>query len=87
VSALIELACLYLDFNQLEKCLAICQLTFTQDLYNEVVHRVEMRAYAALGDRAAIVRRHQAFKAALKNDLGISPSQETEDLYRDLIAR
>ena len=45
-----------------------------------------MRAYAALGDRVSIVRRYQASKAALEEGLGISPSQETETLYRDLTA-
>jgi DNA-binding SARP family transcriptional activator len=45
-----------------------------------------MRAYAALGDRASIVRRYKACKAALKEGLGISLSPETETLYRDLIA-
>jgi len=45
-----------------------------------------MRAYAVLGDRASVVRRYQASKVALEEGLGISPSQETEALYRDLTA-
>jgi len=85
-SALEELAQLYLDINQLDQCLAICQLALTQDRYNEAICRLEMRAYAALGDRASIVRRYKACKAALKEGLGIPPSQETETLYRDLTA-
>jgi len=86
VSALEELAHLYLDVNQLDHCLSTCQLALTQDRYNETIYQVEMRAYAALGDRAAIVRRYQACKMALKEGLGILPSQETEALYRDLTA-
>jgi DNA-binding SARP family transcriptional activator len=86
VSALEELAHLYLDANQLDRCLSICQLALAQDRYNEEIYQVEMRAYAALGDRAAIVRRYQASKIALKEGLGILPSQETEALYRDLTA-
>jgi two-component SAPR family response regulator len=86
VSALEQLAQLYLDSNQLHQCLSICQLALNQDRYNEVIYRLEMRAYAALGDRAAIVRCYQACKAALEEGLGISPSQETEVLYRDLTA-
>ncbi|RPJ26595.1 MAG: hypothetical protein EHM33_11005, partial [Chloroflexi bacterium] len=85
-SALEELAHLYLDTNQLDRCLSTCQLALTQDRYNEVICQLEMRAYAALGDRASIVRRYKACKAALKEGLGISPSQETEALYRDLTA-
>jgi two-component SAPR family response regulator len=86
VSALEELAHLYLDANQLDSCLSICQLALTQNRYNEEIYQMEMRAYAALGDRASIVRRYQASKAALKEGLGIPPSQETESLYRDLTA-
>ena len=85
-SALEELAHLYLDVNQLDRCLSICQLALIQDRYNEEIYRVEMRAYAALGDRASIVRRYKACKVALKEGLGIPPSQETEALYRDLTA-
>ena len=86
VFALEELAHLYLDANQLEKCLAICQLALAQNRYNEEIYQVEMRAYAVLGDRVSIVKRYQASKTALKEGLGISPSQETEALYRDLTA-
>jgi two-component SAPR family response regulator len=86
VSALEELAHLYLDANQLDHCLSMCQLALAQDRYNEEIYQVEMRAYAARGDRVSIVRRYQASKAALKEGLGISPSQETEALYRDLTA-
>jgi ATP/maltotriose-dependent transcriptional regulator MalT/DNA-binding SARP family transcriptional activator len=85
-SALEELARLYLDSNQLERCLAICQDALAQDRYNEIIYQVEMRAYAALGDRASIVRMYQASKVALEEGLGISPSQETEALYRELTA-
>ena len=86
ISALEELAQLYLDTNQLHRCLSVCQLALNQDRYNETICRFEMSAYATLGDRAAIVRRYQACKAALEEGLGLSPSQETEVLYRDLTA-
>lgn len=84
VSALEELARLYLDANQLERCLSICQLALIQDPYNEIIYQVEMRAYAALGDRASIVRQYQACKTALAQGLGLLPSHETENIYREL---
>jgi LuxR family maltose regulon positive regulatory protein len=87
VSALEELARLYLDSNQLDRCLTTCHLALLQDRYNELIYQLEMRADAALGDRSSIVRRYQALKEALEAGLGISPSQETEELYRDLTAR
>ena len=84
VSALEELARLYLDSNQLEHCLSACQLALVQDRFSEVIYQVEMRAYAALGDRASIVRQYQACKIALEEGLGLLPSPETENIYREL---
>jgi LuxR family transcriptional regulator, maltose regulon positive regulatory protein len=84
LSALEELARLYLDSNQLEQCLAVCQLALAQDRYNEAIYQVEMRTYAVLGDRASIVRQYQACKTALEEGLGLLPSHETENIYREL---
>jgi len=83
-SALEELARLYLDTNQLSKCLSICQQVLKQDRCNEIMYQLEMRVYAALGDRAAIIRRYQACKAALWEEWELAPSPETEQLYREL---
>lgn len=85
VSALEELAHLYLDVNQLKFCLSTCQLALAQNPYNEAIYRLEMRAYAALGDRASIVRCYQVCKSALDEGLGLSPSPETELLYQELV--
>ena len=48
-SALEELAHLYLDANQLDRCLSICQMALTQNRYNEVIYQMEMRAYCCPG--------------------------------------
>lgn len=85
LAAMEELARLYLDSNQLEKCLAVCQRVLAEDRYNEAIYQIEMRTYAALGDRASIVRQYQACKTALKEGLGLLPSHETESIYRQLI--
>jgi LuxR family maltose regulon positive regulatory protein len=85
-SALEELARLYLNTNQLDRCLSISQIALSQNRYNEDVYQLQMRAYAALGDRALVVRCYQACKAILHEGLGISPSPETETLYQDLTA-
>ena len=84
VSALEELAKLYLDENRLELCLSVCQRILDRDRYNELAYQLEMRTYAALGDRSAIARLYRACKAALHNDLGIALSKETEALFHEL---
>jgi two-component SAPR family response regulator len=83
VSVLEELAYLYLNANQLERCLSVCHLLLKRDRFHEAIYQIEMRAYAALGDRSAIARRYQACRVAME-DLGIPPSGETERIYREL---
>lgn len=85
ISALEALAYLYLDTNQLQECLEICKSALGQDRYNETIYQLEMRAYAALGDRASIARRYNEYKNVLAEDLGLTPSDETELIYRELI--
>jgi LuxR family maltose regulon positive regulatory protein len=85
-SALEELAGLYLNANQLDKSLSISQMALGLNRYNEGIYQMQMKAYAALGDRASVVRAYKACRAALKEGLGIPPSQETETLFRDLTA-
>ena len=85
VSALEELAYLYLESNHLDRCLSTCQIALEQNPYNEVIYQFEMRAYAAQGDRASIVRCYQACRSALEEGLGLLPSQETETLYQEVV--
>lgn len=82
-SALEELAYRYLNSNQLDRCLSVCRLAIQRDRFHEAIYQIEMRAYAALGDRPAVARQYQACKAAMQ-DLGISPSSETERIFREL---
>ncbi|GAB4445276.1 MAG: hypothetical protein OHK0041_02470 [Anaerolineales bacterium] len=82
-AALEELAYLYLDTNQLERCLAICHLALKRDRFHEAIYRIEMRAFAALGDRPAVVRCYQACREAMQ-ELGVLVSEETERIYRQL---
>jgi len=82
-SALEELAQLYLDASELDKCLAICQMALQRDRFQEVIYQIEMRVYAVMGDRSAVARLYQACKAVI-GELGIPISGETEQVYREL---
>ncbi|HXF86099.1 MAG TPA: tetratricopeptide repeat protein [Anaerolineales bacterium] len=82
-TALEELANLYLDANQLERCLSVCNLALKQDRFHEAIYQIEMRAYAALGDRIAVARRYQACKTAME-ELNLPPSAETERIFKEL---
>lgn len=82
-AALEELAHLYLDANQLERCLAVCHLALKHNRFHEAIYQIEMRALAALGDRPAVVRRYRACQEAMQ-ELGVPVSDETEKLYQQL---
>jgi two-component SAPR family response regulator/Flp pilus assembly protein TadD len=85
ITALEELARLYLNTNQLDRCLFTCEQALVQNRYNEGIYHIEMRAHAARGDRASIVRCYEICKVTLKEGLGLLPSQATELLYQEFI--
>ena len=84
ITAVEELARLYLNVNQLEKSVATCQLGINLDQCNEVLYTILMRTYAALGDRASIARVYQMCKSALITELGLAPSSETHTVFMEL---
>ncbi|MBU2611077.1 MAG: tetratricopeptide repeat protein [Chloroflexi bacterium] len=86
LSALLNLGELYRESGELPRALQTCQRAITHDACLEEAHRQAMRIYAAMGDRAAIARQYQACKEALKSELDVPPSPETEELYKNLMA-
>jgi DNA-binding SARP family transcriptional activator len=50
----------------------------------EPAYRLLMRAHAAQGDRAAVRNVYQRCVAALREELGIDPSQATASLFTKL---
>ena len=82
-SALEELAYLYLNNNKPGDCLSICQLALKQNRFHETIYQIEMRVYAAMGDRSAVARLYQMCRAAM-DSLGIPLTSDTELLYQEL---
>lgn len=56
------------------------------DRAREGTHRRMMRLYYLLGDRAEALRQYERCAAALDEELGISPSKNTQALYRQIQA-
>lgn len=50
----------------------------------ERTHQRLMRLYYANGDRAGAVRQFERCKVALKQELGVQPSRQTQDLYQQI---
>jgi two-component SAPR family response regulator len=61
----------------------MCQLALKENRFQETVYQIEMRAYAAMGDRSAVARRYQMCQVAM-DSLGIPLTNETERLYQEL---
>lgn len=54
--------------------------------FRETGHRRLIRAHAAAGDRAEALRVYERCRTLLREELGVSPSAETETVYRTLLS-
>ena len=84
LNALAALGNLYLANAQLENALNVCERAFVVDPVFETAYQITMQVYDRLGDRAAIKRIYQACVDAMKERFGLPPSQELQELYRQL---
>ncbi len=81
---LIELHLASRHYNQV---LEYCQHALEADACQESAHRSAMQAHAALGNRAAIQRQYELCCTALRNELDLIPSAQTEKLYNELMKK
>lgn len=85
VDALVALAHLYIDAVQYDETLAVCRRALEEDTCLEEAHQLAMRAHAGKGDHSALVRQYKQCRDALRRELGVDPSSDTEELYRSLL--
>ncbi len=57
-----------------------------QDPCNEAAYRINMQAYSTLGDRSSVKRAYEMCKHTLLNELGVEPSETTEQLLNALMS-
>ena len=87
LTALLTLSELLLKQAQPEEALAACQRALEYDIAFEAAYALSMLIYDRMGDRASIIRTYQACVDALNRQLGLPPSNDTEQLYRRLIVK
>jgi ATP/maltotriose-dependent transcriptional regulator MalT len=80
------LARLYTDRRNLTRAVEMYQQILAQDPFREAAHRGLMQCYYRQGDRAAAIRQYQVCAEVLREELGLSPSPETEALYVEIIS-
>jgi len=64
-----------------------CQRLVHLDPLEEASHRLMMRVYAASGRWAAAERQYHACRAVLREELGATPEEETEELAQAVVRR
>jgi len=82
--ALEDVAESYFKLGELSEALQFGQLAIGNDACSEVIHRLLMRCYASQHQQQLVSRQYQVCVAALRDELGVSPSAETTQLFRAL---
>jgi DNA-binding SARP family transcriptional activator len=72
--------------GDLQAALQACQQALKIDSCREDIHGLAMQLHAERGDRLGIIWQYQACCEALRSELDIDPSQETQALYQRLTA-
>jgi DNA-binding SARP family transcriptional activator len=85
LEAVLKLAGLHLGIGEYRMVLDYCRQALANDPCLEEAHRLAMRAYAAMGNRAAIARQFERCRHALLNEANASPSSQTEALFEALM--
>jgi LuxR family maltose regulon positive regulatory protein len=85
LSALLRLAKLLSQSGKNEEALQFCQRALARDACLEDAHQMAMQIYAAMKERSAVIRQYQLCQKTLEEELGASPSPETEEIYRQSI--
>ncbi len=78
---------LYLKDNDAEQAIHLGQQILSEDNCWERAYRHLMAAYDQLGDHGQVARTYRRCEEILHNELDISPSQETQTNYHDLVGR
>jgi DNA-binding SARP family transcriptional activator len=85
VEAISELAEFHLATGKYEVTLEYCQRVLALDPWLEEAHRLAMRTYATMGNRAAVARQFDRCRQALLEEINAPPSPQTEALYEALM--
>lgn len=83
--ALERVAEIHFQLGQLPEALQFGQLAISNDPCSEAIHRLLMRCYASQHQQQLVSRQYRVCAAALREELGVSPSDETTQLFRELI--
>ncbi|OLD56928.1 MAG: hypothetical protein AUI54_04515 [Acidobacteria bacterium 13_1_40CM_2_56_5] len=84
---MMRLASLYARHGQQRLAMMQFEKLLTIETSNEEAHRELMRLYALAGRRSEALRQFQRCCEAVRSDLETEPEEETQQLYRKIVAR
>jgi DNA-binding SARP family transcriptional activator len=85
INALIHLMDYYAYHNAYDKSLHFAKAILADDPLREDIHRMAMRLYQSMGQRAMAVQQYRICTSVLKRELDITPMEETEQLHRQML--
>jgi DNA-binding SARP family transcriptional activator len=86
LQALEQLGSAYFELGNLPDAVRCGQLAVGTDPCCEPAHRLLMRCFGLQHQRQLVSRQYRSCVAALHDELGVSPGEETVQLFRDLTA-
>ncbi len=75
----------YAQQGKYTKSITLCQKILTSDNCHEETHRRLMQCYLDQNQRSLAARQYQSCVQALKTELGVPPSAETQTLYEQIV--
>jgi DNA-binding SARP family transcriptional activator len=84
LQALEHLAAIYFEIGELPEAVRCGQIAVGTDPCCEPAHRLLMRCYDSQHQQQLVSRQYRSCVAALHDELGVSPGEETVQLFRDL---
>jgi DNA-binding SARP family transcriptional activator len=82
--ALEDMAEIYFRLGELPEALRFGQLAIGNDSCSEAIHRLLMRCYASQHQQQLVSRQYRICVTALRDELGVTPSGETTQLFHAL---
>jgi DNA-binding SARP family transcriptional activator len=74
----------YVHKGEYAAAMALCRKILARDNCYEPAHRRLMQCHLAQGQRHLAIRQYQSCAQALKEELDLPPSEETQNLYRNI---
>ena len=85
LNIILQVSEIYLDLSNYDLAQEYCQRLIHEDNLLEDAYRLALRIYAAMGNRAGLVRQYQRCVEVFEREINSPPSTQTQELYQDLL--